>query len=173
VGLQLPIYSALLFGATGVILLSAYIGWQHQEMPGAISFVVFMFCAAEWALTYGMQLVFDSLSAQLFLTNFQYPGGLLTTVTFGIFVLYYTGRDHLVTPARLAALAALPVLTSVVVWIPQLRMLVWRDAELVSINNFVIADITHYEAEAPPSRSAGLPMPNRKHKRVGWGGSRQ
>jgi len=33
--------------------------------------------------------------------------------------------------------------------------------------------LTHYEAEAPPSRSAGLPMLNRKHKRVGWGGSRQ
>ena len=33
--------------------------------------------------------------------------------------------------------------------------------------------LTHYEAEAPPSRSAGLPMLNRKHNRVGWGGSRQ
>jgi hypothetical protein len=31
----------------------------------------------------------------------------------------------------------------------------------------------HYKAEAPPSRSAGLPMRDRKHKRVGWGGSRQ
>ena len=142
-GFQLPIYSVLLFAATGVILLSAAIGWQHQEMPGAVSFVVFMGCAAEWALTYGLQLVYDSLSTQLLLTNFQYPGGLLTTVTFGIFVLYYTGRDHLVTPARLAALVALPVLTSVVVWVPQLRWLVWREAELVTVNNFVIADITH------------------------------
>ena len=34
-------------------------------------------------------------------------------------------------------------------------------------------EITHYKAEAPPSRSAGLPMLNRKHKRVAWGGSRQ
>jgi len=33
--------------------------------------------------------------------------------------------------------------------------------------------LTHYEAEAPPSRSAGLPMLNRKHNRVEWGGSRQ
>jgi predicted phosphodiesterase len=30
--------------------------------------------------------------------------------------------------------------------------------------------VTHYKAEAPSSRSAGLPMLNRKHKRVGWGG---
>ena len=37
----------------------------------------------------------------------------------------------------------------------------------------VFPEVTHYEAEAPPSRSAGLPMLNRKHKRVGWGGSRQ
>ena len=33
-------------------------------------------------------------------------------------------------------------------------------------------DFTQFEAEAPPSRSAGIPMLNRNHKRVRWGGSR-
>jgi signal transduction histidine kinase len=143
VPLQLPVYSLLLFGATGVIVLSAYIGWQHQEMPGAVPFVVFMCWAAEWALTYGMQLLYESLSTQLLWTYLQYPGGLLTSVTFGVFVVYYTGRDHLVTRTRLAALGALPVFTSAVVWIPELRWLVYREAELVTVNDFVIADITH------------------------------
>jgi nitrogen-specific signal transduction histidine kinase len=133
----------LLFGATGVILISAAIGWQHQEMPGAVSFVVFMAWAGEWALTYGLQLVFESLSTQLLWTYFQYPGGLLTSVFFGVFALSYTGRDDMITPTRLAGLIALPVITSVVVWIPELRWLVYRDAELVTINDFVIADITH------------------------------
>jgi hypothetical protein len=45
------------------------------------------------------------------------------------------------------------------------------DIELAHVA--VDAPVLHqYEAEAPPSRSAGLPMLNRKHKRVGRGGSR-
>ena len=32
---------------------------------------------------------------------------------------------------------------------------------------------TQFKAEAPSSTNAGVPMVNRKHKRVGWGGSRQ
>jgi rRNA-processing protein FCF1 len=39
----------------------------------------------------------------------------------------------------------------------------------VHVPSAVLGELTHYEAEAPPSRSAGLPMLNRKHKRVGWG----
>ena len=49
----------------------------------------------------------------------------------------------------------------------------WGYAETEYLPAFRITDLTHSEAEAPPSRSAGLPMLNRKHKRLGWRGSRQ
>jgi hypothetical protein len=56
---------------------------------------------------------------------------------------------------------------------PRLWLVLAADNIPYAGEEYVCAGFTHYEAEAPPSRSAGLPMLNRKHKRVGWGGSRQ
>ena len=140
---QLPLVSVLMFGATALMLASAALAWRNQAVPGARAFVAFMLCAAAWAGTYGLQLVFTTLPAQLFWNNTQYPAGLLTCVAFSVFVLHYTGRDHRLTRPRLAALTAVTLLTSVVVWIPGLRWLVWRRASLVPVGEFVVADITH------------------------------
>jgi len=140
---QVPLVSVLMFGATALILSAAEIGRRHESASGARSFVVFMSCAALWAVTYGTQLLFTSLKAQLFWTNLQYPAGLFTCVTFGVFVLRYTGREHQLTRTRLVAGSLLPVVTSVTVWVPGYRWLVWREASLVTVNGFLVADITH------------------------------
>jgi nitrogen-specific signal transduction histidine kinase len=140
---QVPYVSVLMFGATGLILAAAAVARRHDSVPGSRAFVVFMSCAALWAVTYGIQLLSGDLDAQLFWTNFQYPAGLFTCVTFGVFVLRYTGRDHRLTRGRLAAASALPVLTSVAVWVPGYRWLVHREATLVAVDSFLVADITH------------------------------
>ncbi|MBX0285059.1 histidine kinase N-terminal 7TM domain-containing protein [Haloarcula salinisoli] len=142
-GVQFPFVSGLMFGATALILAAAAVAYRHDSVPGTRMFVVFMCCAALWAVTYGTQLLFTGLDVQLFWTNLQYPAGLFTCITFGIFVLHYTGREHRLTRTRLAVASVLPAVTSVAVWVPGYQWLVWREASLVRVNGFLIADITH------------------------------
>jgi len=140
---QLPSVSLVMFGATVLMLVSAGVAYRNRAVPGAMPFAVFMGCATVWAATYGVQLVFRSLDVQLFWTNFQYPAGLFTCITFGVFVLHYTGRDHRLGRARLVAASVVPLVASAVVWIPGLRWLMWREATLVRVNGFYLADIDH------------------------------
>jgi len=139
--MQFPPVSALMFAATALIVASAALAWDQREVPGGTSFVAFLGCAAVWAVTYGVQLLFTDIDRQLLLTNFQYPAGLFTCLAFGAFAVNYTGRDHYLTRGRLAALVALPVVTSVVIWIPSLEWLVRRESAMVRVGSFLIADI--------------------------------
>ncbi|MFC6975264.1 histidine kinase N-terminal 7TM domain-containing protein [Halomicroarcula sp. GCM10025709] len=141
--LQLSVYSLLLFGATGLVLVAAYVGAKHRQAPGTRAFVVFMLFVAIWAGSYGTQLLFSSLERQLFWDSVQYFGGLLTPVAFGVFVLSYVGSADRLTPARLGAGVALPLAVSVAVWIPGLRWLVRRDATIETVGGVAVAHITH------------------------------
>ena len=142
-GFQLPPFSVVLLATTALVAGSAYVGWQHREMPGTVPFVVFMLFVALWSGTYGVQLLFTSLGAQLFWDNVQYPGGLLTPISFFVFALYYTGREHYLTRTRLVALGAIPVLTSLAVWIPGARALVRVEARMASVGPYAVAHIDH------------------------------
>ncbi|MDS0258995.1 ATP-binding protein [Haloarcula sp. S1CR25-12] len=138
---QLPLVSVVMFAATVPMVASAAVAWRHRAVPGATAFVAFVCCGALWAGSYGGQLLFTSLEAQLLWTYPQYPGGLFTSLAFGVFALHYTGRDHYLTRSRLVALLIIPVLTSVLVWIPSLRWLVRQDATMVTVSSYVVADI--------------------------------
>jgi len=138
---QLPLVSVVMVAATVPMVASAAVGWRHRAVPGATAFVAFMCCGALWAGSYGVQLLFTSLEAQLLWTYPQYLGGLFTSLAFGVFALHYTGRDHYLTRPRLVALVTIPILTSVLVWIPSLRWVVRQDATMVTVRSFVIADI--------------------------------
>ena len=140
--IQLPVVSLVLFGATALLVASGVVGYRHQDVPGAVPFAAFMGFAALWAGTYGLQLVFTTVATQLFWANIQFPAGMLTSITFGVFVLHYTGQDHQLNRRRLAALYA-PVAPSLLVWIPQFTDLAWRNVTLVTVNSFVIINFSY------------------------------
>jgi len=139
---QLSAVSLLMFGAATLMLISAAVAYQNRAVPGAVPFTVFISCSALWALTYGLQLLFTSLERQLFFDATTYPFGLFTCVTFGVFVVHYTGRDHRLTTPRLLAASALPALTSITVWLPDYEWLVREEAALVAVNGILVADIS-------------------------------
>lgn len=141
--LQFPYFTLLLFAATALACVSAFEGWRNREVSGSTPFVILMSLVAYWSVTYGLQLVFPSLDAQLLWDSVQYPGGFLTPVAFLGFVLYYTGYEHVVTLWRLLAAAVLPLITALLVWIPQFQHLVRLDAELLEMSSYVLVEITY------------------------------
>jgi PAS domain S-box-containing protein len=108
-----------------------------------VPFVVLMGLVAYWALTYGIQLLFTGLEAQLFWDSMQYLGGSLTPLVFVVFVLAYTGHRAVITPGRFVVAATIPTLAGVLVWVPEFRWLVRTDATLIEVNSFLLADISH------------------------------
>jgi len=139
---QLSAVSLLMFGAATLMLISAAVAYQNREVPGAVPFMVFISCSALWTLTYGLQLLFTSLERQLLFDAISYPFGLFTCITFGVFVVHYTGRDHQLTTPKLLAASSLPALTSITVWLPNYEWLVRGEATLVSVNGLLVADIS-------------------------------
>lgn len=116
---------SLLAGVTALAL--AVFALRNRDEPGAPSFAVFTLGAAVWSLSYAGALVtFDPAARELFEIPIEI-GQALIAPAWLMFALGYTGRSEVVTKQFVAALAVVPVVTTVLVATNDVHYLMWTN----------------------------------------------
>ncbi|WP_235809652.1 histidine kinase N-terminal 7TM domain-containing protein [Methanofollis ethanolicus] len=88
--------------------------WKRKQSPGAIFFCIFLSGILLWSLGLVMALLPLGGEWIVFWTDVAFLGAAVLPVAWMVFVLQYTRRGHLATPAVTAAIAAVPAIT---VWL--------------------------------------------------------
>src|SRR5436309_2071686 len=99
----------------------AYSAWQRRPAPGAISFCLLMLAVAEWSLAYALELASPDLPTTLFWDNVAWLGGVCAPSLWLVFTLQYTGRSRWLPRRTMIILGIEPLVTLLLVWIPQFR----------------------------------------------------
>jgi PAS domain S-box-containing protein len=132
-----------LLASAAVMAALGMCAWRHRAVPGALPFTVLTLAIVIWSLAYALQLASVDLPAKRFWNQVQYPGNVAMPVAWLVLALQYTGRDRWLSRRRLAALAAVPLLTIALLLTNDLHRLVWRDVTLDTAGPFVLLRKTY------------------------------
>jgi diguanylate cyclase (GGDEF)-like protein len=97
-------------------LLNAALGafaWRHRSVPAARSFAGLMACCAWWSLFYGGYQATTDLWAKHLFADLVQLAAIAVPVAWFAFTARYTGRDRWASRRGLALIAAIPLLTAV------------------------------------------------------------
>ena len=112
-------YAILLFTSALVSAITAGFLWSRRKVPGAVPLFCYTLTLIVWSLTYAVYWLSTTPEARLFWLDATYFGVVLSPITFFIFTLYYTHREHWINRYTLALLALHPLIT--------LLLLLWTD----------------------------------------------
>jgi len=130
---MLPGVSPLVVGsllAGGTSLSLALYARSEQAEPGSTAFALLMIGATVWSFSYAVALGVFEPSLRVLMEVPIEVGKALVAPTWLAFALGYTGRAEYLTRRTVAALAAFPTATLLVVALPELRPLIWTNYHL-------------------------------------------
>ncbi|MCU0767804.1 MAG: histidine kinase [Gammaproteobacteria bacterium] len=95
-----------MLASPALLLPAAVHAWRHRSAPGAVPFVVFVLCAAQFAGGAALELAAVDVSTKVFWDDYQNAFALPAVIASLWFALEYSG--HVRLTRRVAALAAAP-----------------------------------------------------------------
>ncbi|MCX7680745.1 MAG: GAF domain-containing protein [Anaerolineae bacterium] len=112
--------------ATGLLSIGlALFSWRRRPVAGTTFFTVLMLAVAEWCLVYALRLSSVQFPTQVLWAKLRYLGIATAPLAWLLFVLEYTGHEKWLKPHRVAILAAVPLLTLLLVWTNEWHRLYW------------------------------------------------
>lgn len=133
-----PYVLVLIAIAAATAGLAAY-AWRRDEY-GTRSFGWLLLVFTAYATTHAIGLLTPVESTRLLLNRLQWIATAAVPLAWILFALEYTGWDELLTPRVSGALAAVPVVTVVIVWSNPWHGLMWTHNSLDIVNGFAILD---------------------------------
>ena len=133
-------YTLFLLAAAAVsAALAAYV-WRRRAARGAGAVVLMMLAVFVWSLGYAFEIGAAGLGAKVFWAKVEYVG--IVTVPFAwlVFALRYAGRDRALTRRNLALLAAVPLLTLLLVATNEAHGLIWSRTAVSPSGRFLTLD---------------------------------
>ncbi len=133
---------ALLPLFTGVLL--SWLGlraWRRRSTPVVGYFVAMVVAQLAWVIGYAFEVVLIDPTAMTIAAKFSYLGIVSVSPLLLLVVLHLTGRQKWVTRRTLAALAVIPTITLVCLWLP--THLVWDKVSLAHDSPFPAIVVTH------------------------------
>jgi len=119
-----PYALPLLVAATLTMAMSLY-AWQHRSVTGAAAFALLMIASTVWSVSSMMELLSVTLPGKTFWLEFKYVGAASVSPLWLVFALQYTGHTRWLSRRNLVLLAAVPVVTLVIVFTNDLHHLHW------------------------------------------------
>ncbi|MBL0716378.1 MAG: PAS domain-containing protein [Desulfosarcina sp.] len=116
--------------AVCVCLTLLFVCGRYAETPGVRYFNLMMLAMAIWTMTYALELGAVGLENKRFWSMAQYLAIPFVPCPWLAFLLMYSGHRRLLTPARLGALALIPVLTTALALTNSAHGLVLKNAWL-------------------------------------------
>ncbi len=117
--------SALLVLSAAAALVVAVLVWRRGAAPGARPCALLLVAAGTWAAMAALEHAAVDPAAKLAFARLEYAGIVSVAPLWLTFALIYTGRAGWLTPARAAALWAIPALTLLLAWTNAWHGLVW------------------------------------------------
>jgi signal transduction histidine kinase len=135
-------YSYMNLGS-GLIALAIALYIILKANNKAPRFLSWLFISAAW---WSISLFFEgtskTLNGHIFWTAFSYPGNMMAPVFLFLFFYHYTHFDRKVPDYAIGLTMVIPFISSLLVWFPGLRHLVWSD---ISLNSTPWGEILHLE----------------------------
>ena len=129
---------------TAVLLLwLARVAWLRREVIGATAFMTMMLMLAAWSLLYTVELASASLEGKLLFVKLEYFFIEIFPITWLIFLLQYTGRQHWVTFKRLWWLGVLPIVIWIALWTDPFFHFFYLSAHLIRQQSAIMI-VTRY-----------------------------
>lgn len=107
----IPLAATVVFGIPLIALAAT-----QRGKKGAYTLVALFGTMMVWAGSYALQLSSTDLGLTLFFHAVRFLGPAFVTLAFFVFALQFTGRESMVTPLGVTILAALPAITTFLVW---------------------------------------------------------
>ena len=122
---QFSPYAIPLLAAAAMTTAMSLYAWRHRSVTSAATFALLMIASTVWSLSSLLELLSITLPGKTFWLEFKYIGAASVPPLWLIFVLQYTGHEKWLTRRNLALLAAVPVVTLVIVFTNDLHHLQW------------------------------------------------
>jgi PAS domain S-box-containing protein len=140
---QYNVYALPLFFAALMSLGLTPFMWRRRRFPGAIAFVGLLLLIAEWSLTDGLEYMSADLPSILFWDKAIYVGSVAVPVAYLIFVLYYTGRNRLLSTRNISLLSIIPAATLLLRWTDETHHLFYGTYGLVTSYGLTVLQCTY------------------------------
>jgi len=123
--LQFSVY-ALAYIVTGIItLFLAIYSWKRRSVPGTLYFSFLMLAAAEWSLTFALELLVPDPLLKVFIGKWEYIGIVSIAPLMLLFVAGYTRSDAWTRNWKAFLIWIIPLVTIGLVATNELHGLVW------------------------------------------------
>ena len=136
-------YALPLFVSASLSLMLAVLAWRRRPTPGATTITVLMLAMVLWCVTYALELLSTDLAAKIFWTKVQYIAIVSIPVLWLVFVLQYSGREHLLTRRNLLLLCLIPMMTVLLLWTNRYHGLIHRSVSLDASLGVVLLRVTY------------------------------
>jgi PAS domain S-box-containing protein len=123
-------------------LLAVYL-WNRRDVPGAKPAVALMLSVFVWSTGSMLQLMGVELETKIFWAKVEYLGIASLPVALLVFALAFSGREAWLTGAKLSALAAIPVVTMILVLSNESHRMVWPNWSLERLGNVTLLRVEH------------------------------
>ena len=124
-GYVLTAYTAMYVAATLLSAVAAAFAWRRRTSPGARWLFLMLLAVGSWSLSVGFDYSSTALPVHLFWGGMSYFGSTTAPVFLLLFALEYTGWARPFSAGRIAALLAIPALSTVLAFTNDAHHLVW------------------------------------------------
>jgi PAS domain-containing protein len=132
-------YSYLLVLVAVVAVVVAFYGWRRRGTPGAVALVALMASVFVWSIEYAFEIAVVGLPAKTFWARVEYFGIASVPLAWLAFSLQYTRREGWLKGRKIALLAALPLLTLLLIWTNEAHGLIWSATRVAESGSPVLA----------------------------------
>ncbi len=136
-------YALPLFVSASLAIVLAVLAWRRRPTTGASTMALLMAAMALWCITYALELLSADIAAKQFWIRGQYLAIVAIPVLWVVFVLQYTGREHLLTRRNLLLLCLLPALTVLLLWTNAWHGLTYQSVSLDTSRGYSLLKITY------------------------------
>ena len=123
--------------ASVISIWIAFYGWQRRAARNGLLFSFLSLALTEWLFFYTLQISGADLQTKVLFGELKYIGVATTPLIWFFFATQFANRDtQNLTPRWMAALAIVPVLTSILSVTTRWHGLFWSNPQLVQVGNF-------------------------------------
>jgi PAS domain S-box-containing protein len=137
-------YSLPVIVASLIAIWIAYYGWQRRAAQNALLLSYISLALTEWLVFYTLQISGANLQTKVFFGELKYIGVATTPLIWLFFAIQFANRENQnLTRRWIAALAIVPVLTSILSVTTRWHGLFWSNPQWVQAGNFSDFSVTY------------------------------
>jgi signal transduction histidine kinase len=142
--IQTVLVAFILFLAAVFAGCLAYFVSRKHGAAGVTPFLILTISLAEWSLTYGLEILSNTLAAKTFWAQFQYIGISIIPVGWFLFAQAYSGNEKWGSLRRIILLNVIPVITILEAFTNKWYNLIWAEYTLDNTGTLSIFHTVRY-----------------------------